>query len=258
MRRRTGLGLAGISAILVLTACGPARVTVVVELEGEDGGATTFVDDVEVRLLPYDRDFIFDSLTAAAATPEPEMPAELLAAQAEIAQAEQEWRDAEDLWNTARDTMKKLNEELEGLNRAMNLYKQIYAEFERWEREERRSKDRSAALFERWTDLDKAARAQLDSVKMVRRIWADQAFEDVGLAIEAKIEETGLEEAADTTGAEAEGVALLKVPPGDYWVYARHELPNEELYWNLKVTVMRGDPVVVRLNRENAEVREIN
>ena len=258
MRRRTGLSLAGISAILVLTACGPARVTVTVELEEEDGAATTFVDDVEVRLLPYDRDFIFDSLTAVAATPEPEMPAELLAARTEIAQAQQEWRDAEDLWNTARDTMKKLNEELEGLNRAMNLYKQIYAQFERWEREERRAKVRSDALFERFTDLDKAARSQLDSVKMIRRIWADEAFEDVGLAIDAKIAETGLEEAADTTGSERDGVALLEVPPGDYWVFARHELANEELYWNLKVTVMRGDPVVVRLNRENAEVREIS
>lgn len=251
--------MAGIFAILVLTACGPARVTVIVELEEEEGGGTTLVDDVEVRLLPYDRDFIFDSLTAAAATPEPEIPADLLAAQAEIVQAQQEWRDAEDLWNTARDTMKKLNEELAGLNRAMSLYKEIFAEYERWERQERRVKGSVATLFQRFTDLGAAARDQMDSVKMVRRLWADQAFEDVGLVIEARIEETGLEEAADTTGtgAEAEGVALLEVPPGEYWVYARYELPSDELYWNIPVTVVRGDPVVLRLTRENAEVRAI-
>lgn len=257
MRRRTGLDLAGIFAILVLTACGPARVTVTVELEEHEGGGTTLVDDVEVRLLPYDRDLIFDSLTAAAATPEPEIPADLLAAQVEIVQAQQEWRDAEDLWNTARDTMKKLNEELAGLNRAMNLYKEIFAEYERWERQERQVKGSVETLFQRFTDLGAAARDRMDSVKMVRRIWADQAFEDVGLAIDARIEETGLEEVADTTGVDAEGVARLEVPPGEYWVYARYELPNDELYWNIPVSVIRGDPIVVRLTRENAEVRAI-
>ena len=257
MRRRIGLGLAGIFATLVLAACGPARVTVVVELEDEDGGGTLLLDDVVVRLLPYDRDFIFDSLTRTAATPEPVIPADLVAAQEEIVQAQQEWRDAEDLWNTARDTMKKLNEELAGLNRAMNLYKEIFAEFERWERQERRVQGSVDALFARFTELQRAVVDQMDSVKMVRRLWADQAFKDVDLVIDARLEESGLEEAADTTGAESEGVAFFRVPPGEYWVYARHELPNDELYWNIPVTVTRGDPIVVRLTPGNAQVREV-
>ena len=73
--------------------------------------------------------------------------------------------------------------------------------------------------------------------------------------VDALIEASGLEEAADTTGVD--GGALVEVPPGQYWVHARYELPNDELYWNVPITVERGDPVVVRLSRANAIRRPI-
>ena len=257
MRRRSGIGWTAILATLALTACSPARVTVIVELENEEGGEPTPVDDIVVRLLPYDRDHIFDSLTAEADVPEPEIPAELLAAQEEIAQAQQEWRDATDRMNMVRDTMRRLNEELAQLNTAMNIYAQIYAEFERWERQEANTRGRVGALFDRFDSLQKATIQQMDSVSNEREAWADLAFVDVGDVIDARIEETGLEDVADTTGVKGEGVAVFDVPPGEYWVYARYELPYNELYWNVPVTVTRGEPIPVRLTRENAELRPI-
>lgn len=257
MRRRSGFGWTAILAALALTACGPTRVTVVVELENEDGGEPTLLDDVMVRLLPYDRDHIFDSLTAEADVPEPGIPAELLAAQEEIARAQQEWRDATDRMNIVRDTMRKLNEELAQLNPAMNIYREIFAEFERWERQEASSRGAVGALFNRFDSLQKATIQQMDSVSNEREAWADLAFMDVGVVIDARIEETGLEDAADTTGVEGPGVAVFDVPPGEYWVYTRYELPYNELYWNVPVTVARGEPVLVRLSRENAELRPI-
>ena len=257
MRRRTGFGLAGIFATLVLTACGPARVSVVVELDDDDGGEPTLLDDVIVRLLPYNRDHIFDSLTTAASTPEPEIPPELLAAQAEIADAQQEWRNAEDRWSFLRDTLTKLNDELAELNPRMSRYKTIHDEWERWDREYQQVERGKASLFTRFDSLQRATNAEMEGIRIVQQDWADQAFQDVPLVIGARIEETGLEEVADTTGSDSAGVALFNVPPGEYWVYARHELPNHEFYWNVPVTVARGDPIVVRLTRENAEVRPI-
>ena len=43
--------------------------------------------------------------------------------------------------------------------------------------------------------------------------------------------------------------------PGVYWVHARYELAYMELYWNVMVTVVKGEPHQVRLTRENAEER---
>ena len=66
----------------------------------------------------------------------------------------------------------------------------------------------------------------------------------------------GLDLAADTT--DANGVATeLMVKPGEYWVHARYEEVYSELYWNVPVSVARGEPVTVTLNRSNAQVRPI-
>lgn len=256
MRRRTVFGLTAIFATLVLAACGPARVTIIVKLDDEVG-EPTLVDAVVVRLLPYDRDFIFDSLTSAAESPEPEIPAELVAAQEEIAEAQQAWRDADDRWNFLRDTLTNLNDELADLNPRMARYKAIHDEWERWNRDYQQVERRQESLFARFDSLQRATNTAMDSIRIIRQDWADRAFEDVGLVIAARVEETGLEENADTTGVDAAGAAVFEVSPGEYWVFARYELPNHEYYWNLPVTVLRGDPTVVELTPDNARLRPI-
>ena len=94
-------------------------------------------------------------------------------------------------------------------------------------------------------------------MRIVQADWADQAFVDVSTVIMAKLDMTGLDIVVDTT--DASGIADFQdgVAPGMYWVHARHELPYDELYWNVPVTVSREAPLVLRLSRDNAEVRPI-
>ena len=257
-RRNNRIGLVAILASLAFAACGPANVTVFVALGDE--AEPDPLDAVEVQILPYDRDQVFDSLAAAAAeagTPEPEIPADLLAAQEEIAAAQQAWRDSETRWNTLRDTLQKLNSRLEGLNRGEGLYRQIYNEYEDLDSEYARTERQMGALFDNFDALQQAAIERMDSMRIVRADWADQAFADVSLVIMTKVEVTGLDIVVDTT--EAGGYADFQdgVAPGTYWVHARHELPYDELYWNVPVTISREEPFVLRLSRENAEVRPI-
>ena len=247
--------MAGLIATLALTACGPGRVSIVVELEDEDGGDARLLEDVEVRLLPYDRDHVFDSLTRAASTPEPEIPAELLAARSDIAEAQRAWTEAEIELGILRDTVSKLKAKLDELNPAMNDYRAIYNVFDPMYEDVQRLDGSVKSLFQTFDELQKANIEQIGEIRRVKEDWANQAFNDVGTVIDALIEATGLEEAADTTGVD--GGALVEVPPGQYWVYARYELPNDELYWNVPITVERGDPVVVRLSRANAIQRPI-
>ena len=129
-RRNNGIGLA-ILATLAITACGPADVTVFVAL-GDEANPEP-LDAVEVRLLPYDRDQIFDSLASEAGTPEPQIPPDLMAARDEIALAQQAWRDSETRWGVLRDTLQKLNDAMEGLNRAESLYRQLFMDYEDFE-----------------------------------------------------------------------------------------------------------------------------
>ena len=82
MRRRS-LPIA-IALLLSAAACGSGEVVVTMEIDipnpDGDGTITRALSDIEVQLLPFDRDAIFDSMTAAYATPEPEVPPDLIAA----------------------------------------------------------------------------------------------------------------------------------------------------------------------------------
>ena len=254
-RSNSGLGLAAFVASLVLTACGPGQLTIIAALGDETSEDANALDDVEVRLLPYDRDEVFDSLTAAAPIPEPQIPEDLLAAQAEIAQAQQDWLDTETRWNDLRGTLQELNAELEGLNPGENRYRAIFNEWQDLEREYQQAERTVGSRFATFESLQAAAIGRMDSMRIVQADWGDQAFEDVTMVIMAKIELAGLDPLADTTNAQ--GVAGFETPPGQYWVYARHELPYEELYWNVPIVITREEPLVLRLTRENAEARPI-
>lgn len=255
MRRRTRFGLAGLIATLALAACGQGQVSIVVELEDEGGGDARLLEDIAVRLLPYDRDQVFDSLTRAAPTPEPEIPAELLAARDEIAAAQRAWTDEVTLVANLREQIDTLNKQLERLNPAMNEYNRIFRQVDPMITEWERRDANTETLFARFNELQQANIAQMNEVRTARENWDRQAFRDVGDVIDARIEASGVEEAADTTGVE--GAVLFNVAPGQYWIFARYELVYDELYWNIPITVTREEPVVVRLNRANAQVRAI-
>lgn len=253
MRNTLGWGFALVVSVS-LGACGPVELAIVAEIESEAGEAT-LLDEIEVRLLPYDRDHVFDSLTRAADVPEPEIPQDLLDARDEIAAAQEQWRNTETRWNTLRDTLAKLNSAMEGLNRAENRYRAIFNEWSDLNAEYQRAERRVASDFDRFESLQAAAIGRMDSMRVARDNWADQAYVDVDAVIGAKIEASGLEEAADTT--DVDGIARFDVAPGRYWVYARYERPYDELYWNESIDVARGESMELRLTTENAEVRPI-
>ena len=240
-----------------MAACGPAQVAVVVQLE-DAGGAPTPLDGIEVRLLPYDRDAIFDSLTALASAPRPEPTEEQRAARDARIQAQDEWLGAQDRWNTLRDTVKKLTDELAELNPVMNTYRRIHDQYTRLERELAQVERMQGSLFERFDSLDRATAAEAQMLEALQMEWDDEAFREIGSAIDAKVEASGLAEAADTTGAKADdGIVRFQLPPGTYWVHARHRRTHDELYWNVMVTVARGENEAVVLDESNAEAREI-
>ena len=245
------LGLAGVP---LLAACGSTEVVVQVAVEPSEGAEARPLGDLPVRALPYDRDLIFDSLTSAAATPQPEIPDSLQALQDQIAAAQLEWQTAETQWGSARDSLKTLSDQLRGMSRASPQYVVAFRDFGAQETLEQQSKRRSDAAFARFTQLQERFNAQAEAIRSARNVWGDETFAPVDSIIDARLEALGLEEHADTTSAN--GVARFEgLKPGTWWIHARYELPYSELYWNQLVEVTRGEPVQVVLNRANAQVR---
>lgn len=258
MRRKTLLPLVAIT-LLGVVACGPAEVVVTVATDAPspdgDGMVTRPLQDIEVQLLPFDRDAIFDSLTQAYGEPEPPIPDELLQAREEVRVAQEQWQAADARWSTIRDTLQKISATMEDYNPAEARYVVLFREFQDFETELGRIERERDSLFQRFNELQRGTIRASDSIRILQENWADEAFAGVGDAFIAAQRVSGLQAAADTTGAD--GIARFQARPGQYWLYARYPLTFTELYWNVgPIDVQRGDPVEVRLTRENAQVRQ--
>ena len=241
----------------LLSACGPTQVVVTAELGPDDpsqSGEPRALGDLEIRIFPYDRDAIFDSMAALATTPEPPIPDSVLDAQNQVAAAQQAWRDTEARWNVLRDTLQTLTEELDQLSRGQAQYRVLFRDFQELDEEYVRVERQRDASFENFTSLQAASVAAAEEARVLREQWADEAFAEVGTAMALHERASGLATLYDTT--DASGIADgFEAKAGDYWITARYEFPYTELYWNIPVTVVRGEPAQFRLTRENATVR---
>jgi hypothetical protein len=243
--------------LLGVGACGPAELVVTVEVdmvnpEGE-GMINRALGDLEVQLLPYDRDAIFDSLEANYPDPEPEIPQQLLEARDQVAQAQQRWQGATNRWNTLRDTLQKITDTMEQYNRGESRYVALFREFQEFDSQLGRVERDMEAAFAEFDSLQRGTIRQSDSVRILRENWGDEAFADFGVIAGEKMRVTGLDFAVDTT--DASGIVRIEAAPGSYWVHTRYELPYTELYWNVPVTLTRDAPFELRLTRENAQER---
>ncbi len=248
MRRRSVL--AGLIALLpILAACGGSELTVLV-LAGE-GDEQQPVADLPIEMLPFNRDSVFDMLTAQAEEPEPQIPADLQAQFDSVAVLQETWRAAEAEWGEAREALQNLSSRLQRLDRRSREYQQLYRQFDGLESTERRLNNIRQQAFQAFDELQRQTLGRADSARAVTEAWEDIAFMDY-MDIEAEIlENQGREILYDTT--DAAGSATQSLPGGTWFIYTRLSLPFSELYWNVPVDPASTD--TLRLTRENAEER---
>ena len=253
---RNGILFLALAGTLASVACGPTQVTINAQLEvaAAEGTELRPLSGLEIQLLPYDRDAIFDSLASEAAAPEPEIPADLLEAQNRVAEAQAEWQSLEGQWSLLREELLELSTEMERLNPAEAQYRVMFMEFEDKETQLGRVEGQRDAAFEEFTSIQGSMIEQADQVRMLRDMWGDDAFAEFGPIADAMTQMSGLDPVVDTT--DATGSVLVEAAPGQYWVHARWERSFDELYWNVPLTV-EGDPVTFMLDAGTAQVRPI-
>ncbi|MQA89318.1 MAG: hypothetical protein GEU90_03640 [Gemmatimonas sp.] len=252
------LVLVAIFAPLAMTGCGQPEVIAEAAIADEGTGERLALGDLPIRILPYDRDAIFDSLEAAYPDPEPPVPQVILDQQQQVQEAQTAWRVAEERWAAVRDSLRTLSDQLaqmqnQGL-RGTPQYSQAFEQFGTIESREQQVNQQMEQAFAQFDQLQQATLAAADSVRIQRDIWAEEAFVDFETVIAERLRETGREEYGDTTNAQ--GMAEFQVPEGQWWIYGRYTLPYEELYWNIPVDVA-GDSSHVVLDRNNAESRPV-
>jgi hypothetical protein len=245
-------------SLAATAACGPGEVVVVAEVERlnpETGErALAPVANVQIQLIPFDRDAIFDSLTNAAATPEPTIPEAVRILRDSASIARTEWTEAESQWNAMLDRQRTISEEIAQYSQNEPRYRQLFEQFNQAEAAYANAGRVKDAAFARFTRLNDQSFGDIEQFKATLAVWEEEAFADWGTVVEARLDAARREIVYDTT--DATGRVQMAAPKGEWWVHGRYAAGTEELYWNVPTTV-GGDPVEVRLTRENADIRPI-
>ncbi|MEE9133924.1 MAG: hypothetical protein V3U13_10215 [Gemmatimonadota bacterium] len=243
----------GLAALVLLSACGRSTQLAIRAVSSAGDGEEIPLAQQVIRLLPYDRDSIFDALADMASQSEPQPPANLVVLRDSVAFAQERWTQAEAAWNDMRSEMQDLSERMQDMNRTSNEYFQAYQRFDDLDVQVRRLDRDKQDYFEAFTELQHTYRSRADSFNAVVLAWGDMAFQDYGQIVDSLIELRG-EELVDTT--DAAGWAHLTVPRGPWLIYTRSKLVFEELYWNIPYQSAGGADTLV-LNNSNAEVRPL-
>lgn len=244
-----------LSAAVVLVGCSRSgQVDVRVMGISAEGGAAA-ISKLPVRLLPYDRDSLFDALAARAPEPQPQIPADLLTLRDSVSQAQSEWRTAESQWNDVRSQLQTLSDSMKGMDRSSNQYFQAFQRFDKLDKQEEALNRQKDSLFKEFTGLQARYNERADSIKAVRQAWADRAFADYDEIADSLLKAIGREEMWDTTGGG--GWATFRAHAGRWWVHTRSPLPYEELYWNIPIELKGGTVDTLVLDSANAVFRPL-
>lgn len=257
--RRVVLILATAVTVAALAGCGGGDVVVIAQLEGASTGTQetgeVALGSLPVRLLPFDRDAVFDSLAEAFPEPEPVIPDSIVALQDRVIGTQQEWRDAQEQWAQVRDSLQTLSNALSAMNQSDPDYFVLFQDFNDLESQVNGLERRANSAFEEFESLQARLNQQAREIELARENWASEAFAPIDSIFMAREERLGLEVQYDTTSSQ--GVThFTGVDEGQWWVNARYDRQFDELYWNVPVEVQRGETVTVRLTEENAEVRQ--
>jgi len=251
MRSRV-LSLAAALGAAVTVGCSGEAV-VLAQIDNQETGETAPLSELPVRFIPFDRDAVFDSLKNLADRPEPEAPDSLVQLQTRIQEAQATLSTATDHWNGARDSLRGIKSRLDKLPRSSAQYRLLFRDYDEQADRETSAKREMDAAFKRFNDLQTSYTTMAQEYALLHEQWADEAYADVDAALAASADAVGRVDVSDTT--DMNGIVREKLKKGKWWVHARYELVYEELYWNVPIEVMGGDPVELILNRANAQHR---
>jgi hypothetical protein len=226
---------------LVLAACGGREVRIEAAIPGPDS-VDAPVAHLGFVALPYDRDSVIASLESR--SPRPAALTHQLDSLFQqfrgpfIDYARQAYRV-----QSLEALLGRLKLRMDSLPRSSPVYDSLYRAFaigsDSLSLARRRRDDTQRALAVARNRLS----TRIDSLRQQMARWKDTTYRGYDSITKTLGSGLGRAPLSDSTGAT--GSATMRLPRGDWWIYARSWDawdPNSEWYWNVRVT---GDRVVL-------------
>jgi len=226
---------------LALAACGGREVRIEVAIPGPDS-VDAPVAHLGFVALPYDRDSVIALLEAK--NPRPAAITRQLDSLFQqfrgpfVAYAREAYRV-----QSLEARLARLRLRMDSLPRSSPLYDSLYRAFSTGSdsvTQAHRRRDKAQHFL---AAVRNDVSPGIDSQRQAMARWKDSAYRGYDSITKALGSGLGREPIADSTGAD--GTAVIRLPSGDWWIYARSWDawdPNSEWYWNVRVT---GDRVVL-------------
>jgi hypothetical protein len=230
-----------ITLVLVLAACGGREVQVKVAIPGADS-VDAPVANLPLVVLSYDRDSIIALLESKAPSPAPitqRLDPLFRAFQGPF----HAYVTASLAVARAQDSLALLKSRLDSMPRSAPDYAWLYRRFSALSdtlTARSQLRDRAQAVLRRARDT---LAAPIDSLRGLMSRWQDSTYRGYDSIVGRLNTVIGRQPIPDTT--EADGSVTIRLPNGDWWIYARSwdaDDPNAEWYWNLPI---RGSKVVL-------------
>ena len=222
-------------ALALSVGCGPRTLAVQIAIPDQDGVETP-VAGARFLILPYDRDSVLRALAARAPLPRPSTTRLDSLFQA-FGAAFAPYLRLTALYDRLRGGRDSVRSRLDATARADPAYAGLYGRY--------RGLDDSLASLARQLDSARPALARArdailpegDSLRRVLAAWEDTAYRAYDSITNAVVGRHRHGAHADST--RADGWTRLRLPRGDWWIYARAvnvANPYSEWYWNVKVS----------------------
>ncbi|MDX1623522.1 MAG: hypothetical protein R3199_06035 [Gemmatimonadota bacterium] len=236
------------AALLVATVACSTETDLTILARGQSArGDTVPIGNLQLDVIPYDIDELYDELEQATRPGEPPEPDSLSALAKTYQDACASYRATSDSIETVRQRATTIaNRE----GQASDAYREAFGRYEALvQREERR--------FERCQEVTDIYTEVRNEYREARRAWEQEAWPAERFA-EAESLRIG-EKPVQTVETNEQGVATVTVPNGDWWLLGTAPVPgsiSQQYRWNVKV-VAEGGRDTVRLTGENAELQPV-
>lgn len=224
--------------LLSLAACGGRDVEIKVAIPGPDS-VDTPVAQLGLVALSYDRDSVLAALEARSPRPEA-LTRQLDSLFALFRVPFAAYARAAYEVQTLERSLARIKERLDSLPRGGAAYDSLYRQFAAGSDSVERARERRDQTQRTLAVARNRLGAPMDSLRTLMARWEDSTYREYASITKQLSSGLGREPVADST--DAWGKATLRLPAGDWWIYAQSWDawdPNSKWYWNVPVTGKR-------------------
>lgn len=241
---RTRIAAAAVALLLGAVACS-TETQLTVQAQGENAeGETVPLTNVQLDILPYDIDALYEELEGASQPGDPPVADSLRA-------LSQTYQDVCTAYRATGDSIETVRQQATAItDQTSDAYNQAFSRYQTLVQREEERFARCQAVTDTYTQVRNEYRGTRQDWE--ERAWPTEEFNAAELELIA-------DKAVQSIETDANGAASVTVANGTWWILGTSPIPgsiSQQYRWNVRVDAAGGEQEI-QLTGENAELQPV-